>query len=71
VTGLRTQIIDGQDGYIADETEECAERTLELIQDRKLWRKLGRQAHKRGKDHYLFPTMVLQYLEALKKALQA
>jgi trehalose synthase len=70
VTGLRTQIIDGQNGYIADETEACAERTLRLIQDRELWRKLGKNAHKRVKDHYLFPMMVLQYLDALKKALR-
>jgi trehalose synthase len=69
VTGLRTQIIDGQNGYIADETEACAERTLKLLQDRELWRKFGRQAHKRVKDNYLFPMLVLQYLEALKKAL--
>ena len=68
VTGIRTQIIDGQNGYIADETEACAERTLKLIQDREMWRKLGKQAHKRVKDHYLFPMMVLQYLDALKKA---
>ena len=70
VTGLRTQIIDGQDGYIADETEACAERTLKLIQDREVWRKLGKQAHKRVRDHYLFPALVLQYLDALKKALR-
>jgi len=69
VTGLRAQIIDGQNGYIADETEACAQRTLKLIQDRELWRKLGRQAHKRVRDNYLFPTLVLQYLDALKKAL--
>jgi trehalose synthase len=69
VTGLRAQIIDGQNGYIVDGTEGCAERTLKLIQDRKLWRKLGRKAHKRVRDNYLFPTMVLQYLDGLKKAL--
>ncbi len=68
VTGLRAQITDGQNGYIADETEACAERTLKLIQDRKVWRKLGKQAHNRVKDHYLFPSLVLQYLDALKKA---
>ena len=70
VTGLRAQIIDGQNGYIADETEACAERTLKLIQDREVWRKLGKQAHIRVKDHYLFPSLVLQYLDALKKALR-
>jgi len=68
VTGLRAQIIDGQNGYIADETESCAERTLKLIQDRDLWRKLGKQARKRVRDNYLFPRMVLQYLDALQKA---
>lgn len=67
-TGLRAQIIDGQNGYIADDTETCAERTLKLIQDRDVWRKLGKQAHERVNDNYLFPTMVLQYLDALKKA---
>ena len=68
VTGLRTQIIDGQNGYIADDTEACAKYTLKLIQDRELWRKLGEQAHERVKNNYLFPTMILQYLDALIKA---
>src|SRR2546421_1399071 len=68
VTGLRTQIIDGRNGYIADDTETCAKHTLKLIEDRELWQKLGKRAHKRVKDHYLFPTLVLQYLDALKKA---
>lgn len=68
VTGIRTQIIDGQNGFIVDETGACAEDTLKLIQDRELWHELGKQAHKRVRDNYLFPTMVLQYLDALKKA---
>ncbi|HKF38909.1 MAG TPA: glycosyltransferase [Ktedonobacteraceae bacterium] len=67
-TGLRTQIIDGQNGYIVDDTETCATYTLKLIQDRELWRKLGRQAHLRVKDNYLLPTMILEYLGALLKA---
>ena len=69
VTGLRAQIIDGRNGYIADDTEGCARDTLKLIQERELWRKLGKQAHERVKNNYLFPTMVLEYLGALTKAL--
>src|SRR5436309_1121323 len=68
VTGLRTQIIDGQNGYIADDTETCAKRTLQLIQDRELWHKLGKRAHERVKDNYLLPMMILQYLDTLAKA---
>src|SRR5437764_1745164 len=69
VTGLRAQIIDGRNGYIVDDTEGCAKATLKLIQDRELWHKLGKQAHERVRNNYLFPTMVLEYLGALTKAL--
>ncbi|TMC35470.1 MAG: glycosyltransferase, partial [Chloroflexi bacterium] len=68
VTGLRTQIIDGQNGYIADDTETCAKDTLKLIQDRALSHKLGKRAHERVKDNYLLPMMIVQYLGALAKA---
>ncbi|MFL5626401.1 MAG: glycosyltransferase [Ktedonobacteraceae bacterium] len=68
VTGLRAQIIDGCNGYIADDTETCAKHTLKLIQDRDLWRELGKQAHERVKNNYLLPTMISQYLGALTKA---
>jgi trehalose synthase len=68
-TGLRTQIIHGLNGYIADDTETCARYTLKLIRDGDLWRKLGKQAHLRVKDNYLLPTMMLEYLGAIEKAL--
>ena len=68
VTGLRAQIIDGQNGYIADSTQACAQRTLKLLQDRELWRKLGQEAHEHVRKQHLFPTMVLQYLDALSSA---
>ncbi len=68
VTGLRTQIIDGQNGFIADDTEGCARASLELIQDRNLWGELGKNAHERVRRNYLFPVMVLEYLGALTKA---
>ncbi len=69
VTGLREQINDGHNGYLVDDTETCAKVTLRLIEDRNLWRELGEHAHTHVKDHYLLPMMVLQYCEALKKAL--
>src|SRR6266566_1556880 len=69
VTGLREQITDGHNGYLVDDTETCAKVTLRLIEDRDLWRELGEHAHNHVKDHYLLPAMVLQYCEALKKAL--
>jgi len=67
-TGLRAQILDGRNGYIADDTETSAKHTLKLIQDRDLWRKLGKQAHERVKNNYLLTMMVLEYLGALARA---
>jgi len=67
-TGLRTQIIDGRNGYIADDPETAAQDTLKLIKDRALWRRLGKQAHIRVKDNYLLPMMIAEYLDALIKA---
>ncbi|MGB8347069.1 MAG: glycosyltransferase [Ktedonobacteraceae bacterium] len=67
-TGLRTQISDGQNGYIADDTETCAQDTIKLIQDRDLWRRLGKAAHESVENNYLLPMMALEYLDALSKA---
>lgn len=67
-TGLRTQISDGENGFIADDTETSAKRTIQLLQDRALWQKLGKAAHERVKDNYLLPMMTLEYLNALSKA---
>jgi len=68
VTGLRAQIIDGENGYLADDTQSCARQTLKLLQDRELWQRMGMRAHEQVKEKHLFPAMVLQYLSALRKA---
>ncbi len=49
-----------------DDREMCAKVTLRLIDDREL----GKQAHIHVKNNYLLPTMVSQYLHALKRALK-
>ena len=67
-TGLRTQILNGQNGYIVDDTETCSQETLKLLQDRNLWRQLGKAAHQRVQENYLLPMMALEYLTALTKA---
>ena len=67
-TGLLTQIINGQNGYIVDDTEGCAQDTLKLLQDRDFWRTLGKAAHQRVQENYLLPMMTLEYLTALTKA---
>lgn len=67
-TGLRTQILNGQNGYIVDDTATCAQDTLKLLQDQDLWSQLGKAAHQRVQENYLLPMMALEYLTALTKA---
>jgi trehalose synthase len=66
-TGLRVQVKHGDNGYLVDDTEGCAAYTLKLLQDRALWRKMGARAHESVRKNFLFPMMVLEYLEALSR----
>ncbi|MCC5669940.1 glycosyltransferase [Nostoc sp. CHAB 5784] len=66
-TGLCRQIVHGQNGYIADETEKCANYAIKLIQNRELSHKLGKQAHVFVKNNFLVPMMILDYLKAISK----
>lgn len=69
-TGLRAQIIDGYNGYIADDTQTAAEHTLKLLQDRGLWKTLGQQAHAHVQKHFLFPMMIQSYLDILMQGIR-
>jgi trehalose synthase len=69
VTGLEMQITHGSNGYLVDETEEAAAYTLRLLQDRDLWRELGTNAYETVRQQFLFPTLILGYLQAIQGAL--
>ena len=66
VTGLQMQITHGSNGYLVDETEGAAAYTLQLLQDRDLWRELGAKAYETVRQRFLFPAMILDYLKALQ-----
>ena len=69
VTGLQMQITHGSNGYLVDETEGAAAYTLQLLQDRDLWRELGAKAYETVRQRFLFPSLILDYLKALQGAL--
>ena len=66
-TGLRQQIVHGHNGYIADETEMCAEYAVQLIHNSDLSHQLGEQAHAYVRSNFLLPMMLLDFLKALSK----
>ena len=67
VTGLRVQITHGYNGYLVEDTETAAAYTLQLLEDRDLWRDLGAHAHETVRQRFLFPVMVLDYLQVLAR----
>ena len=69
VTGLEMQITHGSNGYLVDETEPATAYTLRLLQDRDLWRELGTNAYETVRQQFLFPTLILGYLQAIQGAL--
>ncbi len=71
VTGLEMQIIHGWNGYLVNETEGAAAYTLQLLQDRDLWRKLGTKAYETVRQYFLFPSLIFDYLKALQGALSS
>lgn len=64
-TGLSYQIVHGETGFVADETEACAAYALTLMEDRDLSRKLGEQAREHVRKRFLLPVAVRDYLRAV------
>jgi trehalose synthase len=68
VTGLRMQITHGYNGYLVDDTKTAAEYTQKLLTDREHWRELGENAHETVRKRFLFPTLILGYVQTLRQA---
>jgi trehalose synthase len=65
VGGIRHQIQDGESGFLVSSVDEAAERIARLLRDPDLARRLGRAAHERVREHFLFTRTVEQYLDLI------
>lgn len=68
VTGLEMQITPGYNGFLVDDAEGAANCTIQLLEDRDLWRIMGDNAYETVRKRFLFPTLILGYLESLARA---
>jgi trehalose synthase len=62
VGGIPLQVVDGESGYLVDSVEECAQRTLEVLQDPALGKQLGRHGKEHVRQHFLTPRYLRDYL---------
>jgi trehalose synthase len=70
VGGIRTQICDGQDGFLVSSVPECAEKIVLLLQDRARWADMGDRARKHVRADFLMPRLMLDYLQLFARVTQ-
>jgi len=63
--GLVQQVVDGETGFLADSTEQFAQRVSQLLRDPELARRLGRAGHLYVKERFLLPRLVADTLRLL------
>ncbi len=63
VGGIPLQIEDGVTGYLVSSAEQCAERTMEILEDPALGKSLGRRGKEHVREHFLTPRYLRDYLK--------
>lgn len=63
VGGIRYQIEDGVNGFLVSSVEEAAQRTIQLLKDRKLRESMGQRARETVKQKFLLTRYLEQYLD--------
>jgi trehalose synthase len=62
VGGIPLQVEDGQTGYLVSTVEDCARRSIEILQDPDAARALGRRGKEHVRTHFLTPRYLRDYL---------
>jgi trehalose synthase len=63
--GLAQQVIDGETGFLADNTDEFADRVGRLLLDHELAGRLGRAGHEHVRRHFLLTRFLADELRLL------
>jgi trehalose synthase len=62
VGGIPLQIVDGESGYLVNASDEAAQRSIEILKDPELGRRLGRAGKERTRERFLTPRLLLDWL---------
>lgn len=66
VGGIPVQVSDGETGFLVSSVEECAERSLEILRDPGLGKRLGRAGKEAVRQRFLTPRLLRDWLELLE-----
>ena len=66
VGGIPLQIHDEQTGFLVESPQECADRTLRVLRDPALGKRLGRAAKEHVRANFLTPRLLRDWLRIFK-----
>jgi len=67
VGGIPLQISDGETGFLVSTPEQAAERTIEVLRDPGLAKRLGRAGKERARERFLTPRLLRDWLELMRE----
>jgi trehalose synthase len=67
VGGIPTQVSDGETGFLVSSVEECAQRSLEILADPALGKRLGRAGKEAVRKQFLMPRLLRDWLELFEQ----
>jgi trehalose synthase len=65
VGGIPLQIVDGEDGFLVSSPEQAARRSIEVLSDPDLAKRLGRAGKERVRSRFLTPRLLRDWLRLL------
>jgi trehalose synthase len=66
VGGIPLQVQDGETGYLVSSPEECADRSLRILREPDLGKRLGRAGKEHVRTHFLTPRLLRDWLRLFK-----
>jgi trehalose synthase len=66
VGGIPLQVQDGETGYLVTSPEECADRSLRILQEPDLGKRLGRSGKEHVRKHFLTPRLLRDWLRIFR-----
>ena len=67
VGGIPLQIEDGKNGFLVNDTRECAEKIIYLLKNKEKAEEIGEKARKTVKDKFLITRHILDYLRLMEE----
>jgi trehalose synthase len=68
VGGIPLQVNDGESGFLVSSAEECAQRSVTILQNPDLGKQLGRAGKEHVRRHFLTPRLLRDWLDIFRSS---